>query len=71
MGKDTLSYKCMNIDTVGSFCDCMAGDADADQASQSFCNRAKTDKNITGEDLADLKTALTDQEDEACCECEC
>jgi len=68
---ETLSYKCMDIDTVGSFCDCIAGGESADPAAQAFCNRAKTDKKITREDLADLKTALMDQEDEACCECEC
>jgi len=69
MEKDTPSYKCMNIDTVGSFCDCITADADADPAAKSFCTRAKTDKNITGEDLVDLKTALLDVEDEGCCEC--
>ena len=68
---NTLFQKCMDIDTVGSFCDCIAGGESADPAAQAFCNRAKTDKKITGEDLADLKTALMDQEDEACCECEC
>jgi len=68
----TLSNKCMDIDTVGSFCDCMGGGESADPAAQAFCNRAKIDKKITDEDLADLKTALMDQEeDEACCECEC
>ena len=69
MEKDTLSYKCMHIDTVGSFCDCISGDADADPAAKSFCNRTKTGKNITGEDLVDLKSALLDADDEGCCDC--
>jgi hypothetical protein len=59
----------MNIDTVGSFCDCLAGDADADPAAQAFCNRARTDKNITVEDLADLKSVLLDPESQGCCDC--
>ncbi len=65
---DLRSKNCMDIDTVGSFCDCIAGDETADQAAQAFCNRAKTDKNITGEDLAELKIALIG-EDDACCDC--
>jgi hypothetical protein len=59
----------MDIDTVGSFCDCIAGGESADPAAQAFCNRAKTDKNITDKDLAELKMALMDHEDDACCEC--
>ena len=67
----TLSEKCADINTVGSFCGCIAKDESADPAAQAFCNRAKTDKNITGEDLAELKMALSDlEEDEACC-CDC
>jgi len=41
-----------------------------DPAALAFCNRAKTDKNVTGEDLTELKMALMDRkEDEACCDC--
>jgi hypothetical protein len=69
MEKDTLSYKCLNIDTVGSFCDCIAGDADAAPAARSFCGRAKTDANVTREDLVDLKSALLDVDGEECCDC--
>ena len=61
------SQKCMDIDTVGSFCDCIAVDETADPAAQAFCNRAKTDKNITEEDLAELKLSL--MEEDACCDC--
>lgn len=63
--------KCMDINSVGSFCDCMAGEETPDPAAVSFCNRAKTDKNITGEDLTELKMALLDmeEEDEGCCDC--
>jgi len=66
---DTLSKKCLDNTTVGSFCACIAGEESADPAAQSFCNRAKTDKHITNEDLTELKMALTDPEDDACCEC--
>lgn len=66
---ETLSRKCTDINTVSSFCDCIAGGDTVDPAAKAFCNRAKTDKNITGDDLADLKRALIDLEDEACCEC--
>ncbi len=65
----TLPQKCVNINTVGSFCDCIAGREPVDPAAQAFCNRLKTDKNITGEDLADLKNTLMNLEDEACCDC--
>jgi len=66
---ETLSQKCEDINTVSSFCDCIAGEETVDPAAQAFCKRAKTDKNITGEDLANLKMALMDPEDEACCDC--
>ncbi len=66
---ETLPEKCVDINTVGSFCDCIAGEVPVDPAAQAFCNRSKTDKNITGEDLAELKRALMDLEDDACCEC--
>ncbi len=61
--------KCMDNNAVGSFCDCIAGDETVDPAAEAFCNRAKTDKKITGEELAELKMALMDLEDDACCDC--
>ena len=66
---ETLPKKCVDINTVCTFCDCMAGEEPVDPAAEAFCNRAKTDKNITGEDLAELKMALMDLEDDACCDC--
>jgi hypothetical protein len=67
---ETLPQKCVDINTVGSFCDCIAGEEPVDPAAPAFCNRAKTDKNVTGEDLTELKIALMDrEEDEACCDC--
>ena len=65
----TFPHKCVDINSVGSFCDCIAGGEAVDPAAEAFCNRAKTDKNITGDNLAELKMALMDLEDEACCEC--
>jgi hypothetical protein len=59
----------MDINSVGSFCDCIAGEVAVDTAAQAFCNRAKTDNNITGEDLTELKMALMDLEEETCCDC--
>jgi hypothetical protein len=62
--------KCVDTNTVGSFCECIAGEEPVDPAAKAFCNRAKTDKNITGDDLAELKMALLDlEEDEGCCDC--
>jgi hypothetical protein len=65
----TINEKCVNNNTVGSFCGCIAGEKSADPAAKAFCNRAKTDKNVTGEDLAELKKALADLEDDDCCGC--
>jgi len=61
--------KCVDSNTVNSFCDCIAGEEAVDPAAEAFCNRAKTDKKITGKELAELKMALMDPEDEACCDC--
>jgi hypothetical protein len=66
---ETLPKKCVDINTVSSFCDCIAGDEPVDPAAKAFCNRAKTDTRLTGEDLAELKMALLDLEEDACCEC--
>jgi hypothetical protein len=65
----TINEKCVNNNTVGSFCGCIAGEESADPAAKAFCNRAKTDKNVTGEDLAELKMALSDMEEDSCCDC--
>jgi hypothetical protein len=59
----------MDINAVDSFCHCISGDDQADPAAQAFCTRASKDPMVTGEDLAELKMALMDMEDDACCEC--
>ncbi len=61
--------KCMDTNTVNSFCGCVGKDESADPAAKAFCVRAKTDANVTGDDLAELKMALMDMEDDACCDC--
>ena len=58
----TLPTKCVNINTISSFCDCIADDESVDAAARAFCDRAKVDKNIIGDDLAELKKALMDLE---------
>jgi hypothetical protein len=65
----TFSDKCINDNTVGSFCDCIADDECADVAAKAFCDRAKTDSgtNVTGDDLAELKKALTETDRKGCC----
>ncbi|HYA86145.1 MAG TPA: hypothetical protein VEI57_03630 [Nitrospirota bacterium] len=65
---ETLPLKCVHSNTVGSFCDCIADAVSVDVAARAFCERAKAsiDKNITGDDLAELKKALMDMESEAC-----
>jgi hypothetical protein len=65
---ETLS-KCMDKDTIDTFCGCIANEKAEESAATAFCNRAKNDKNISGEDLAELKIALLDIEDDSCCEC--
>ncbi len=71
----TINEKCEDINTVGSFCGCIAEGEHADPAAKAFCNRSKTDKNVTGEDLAELKKALADldeeedDDDDGCCGC--
>jgi hypothetical protein len=60
---ETLPLKCMKSNTVGSFCGCIEGEEPVDVAARAFCDRAKSgDKNITGDDLAELKKALMDIE---------
>jgi hypothetical protein len=65
----SMNQKCSENNTVSSFCDCIGGHEAADPAAKAFCDRAKTDKNITGQDLAELKMALSDMEEGGCCEC--
>jgi len=68
----TRSDKCAASNTVGSFCDCMAEDKSADPAAKGFCDRAKAGKQVTGDELVELKKALKDldeEDDGGCCEC--
>jgi len=58
----TLPLKCANINTVASFCDCIAAAEPVDAAARGFCDHAKAGRNITGDDLAELKKALMDLE---------
>lgn len=60
----------MDINSVGSFCDCIDNSECADEAARSFCANARTEsgKNVTGDDLAELKKALSETDcDECCC----
>ena len=59
---ETLPPKCANINTVTSFCDCVADAQAVDPAARGFCDHAKTAANVTGDDLAVLKKALMDLE---------
>jgi len=65
----TLPLKCVNSNTVGSFCDCIDDAVSVDVAARVFCERTKAgiDKNITGDDLTELKKALMDMESNECC----
>ncbi len=65
---ETIPDKCADINTVSSFCDCIA-DESVDPAAEAFCSRARGDVNVTGDDLAELKMALMDLEDDGCCDC--
>jgi len=64
---ETLSRTCMDIVEIGRFCDCISGEEPVNETAKAFCDRAKADKNVTGEDLAELKMALMD--DDECCDC--
>lgn len=69
-----LPEKCEDINAVTSFCDCISGEEAVDVAAKTFCERAADSSgSVTGDDLAELKKALKDQEeidaDEGCCEC--
>ena len=66
---DKLSSKCMNIDAVSSFCDCISEAGLIAPEAQVFCSKAKTDPKTTSEDLVELKMALLDSEEDACCDC--
>jgi hypothetical protein len=60
----TIPDKCKDVNVVSSFCGCIADAESVDVAAKGFCARSKrgTDKNTTGEDLAELKKALMDME---------
>jgi len=60
----TMPLKCKDINAVGSFCGCIEDAGSVDVAARAFCKRASTgsDKNVTGDDLAELKKALKDLE---------
>lgn len=66
---DKLSSKCIDIDTVGSFCDCISEAGLIAPEAQVFCSKAKTDPKVTSEDLVELKMALLNSEEDACCDC--
>ncbi len=59
----TMPVKCRTIDEVSAFCDCISDEDDVDKAAQAFCERARMDPYIIGDDLAELKKALMDLED--------
>jgi len=60
----TIPDKCKDVNIASSFCDCIADVESVDVAAKGFCARVKSgsDKNATGEDLAELKKALMDLE---------
>jgi hypothetical protein len=66
---DIFPRKCANSNTVASFCECIAEGGAVDPAAKAFCERAKTDTRVTGDDLTELKMALMDLEEEECCDC--
>lgn len=55
---------CMDINSVRSFCDCIAASGRADVAVENFCTRARegNGKSLTGDDLAELKKSISDLE---------
>jgi hypothetical protein len=60
---ETIPQKCATINTVRSFCECIAGEDSVDVAAKGFCAGAQgRDTAITGDELAELKKALMDLE---------
>ncbi len=66
---EALLQKCLNNAEVESFCDCVAKEKPSAPEAEAFCSRAETDKSMTAENLEELKMALMEEEDDACCEC--
>ena len=64
----TMPLECRDINTVSGFCGCIADAERVDVAARAFCLRAESggDVKVTGDDLAELKNALMDLEDEGC-----
>jgi sulfur transfer complex TusBCD TusB component (DsrH family) len=54
--------KCKDINAVGSFCDCITDAESVDVAARGFCRQASAGSvtGVSGEDLVELKKALTD-----------
>ncbi len=59
----TMPVKCRTINEVGAFCNCITDEDEVDKAAQAFCDRARLDPHVIGDDLAELKKALMDLED--------
>ena len=66
---EPIPVNCMDINSVGSFCDCIESTECADEAARAFCTQAKTEsgKYITGDNLAELKKALAETDCKGCC----
>lgn len=64
----TMPLECRDINTVSGFCGCIANAEPVDVDAKAFCLRAGSgsDVKVTGDDLAELKNALMDLEDEGC-----
>ncbi len=60
-----MDSKCMDINTVNSFCECIGSEEKFDPATADFCTWANNDPKVTDEDLAELKMAL---EENDCCD---
>ncbi|HEY6010210.1 MAG TPA: hypothetical protein VIX18_01970 [Nitrospirota bacterium] len=63
----TMPQECRDINTVEGFCACIAGAETADAAARAFCIESRSGSErmkSTGDDLAELKKALMDLEDE-------
>ena len=61
---ETIPLKCQNVNTVSSFCNCIAAAETVDPAARGFCDRAIAGnyESVTGDDLTELKKALKDLE---------
>lgn len=65
---EPIPANCKDFNSVGTFCACINNAECVDEAAQALCTRAIDDygKNVTDNDLAELKQALSETDFKGC-----